>query len=92
MTIEQLHSRLQELKISPDRYFLHGLYGSTDDNDKIALTIRKGKYTIEYETYFKERGEKHSSKVFFDEDEACDYVLNLLVKEEAFWNSRRANS
>lgn len=92
MTIEELHNKLVELQIPEERYYLHGLYGSPDDNDKIALTIRKGKYTIEYETYFKERGEKHSSMIFFNEDEACEYVLNRLVKEQAFWNSRRKNS
>lgn len=67
------------------------IYGSTDDNDKIALTIRKGKYTLEYETYFKERGVKHTSKVFFDESEACEHVLNLLVQEDAFLDPRKAN-
>lgn len=53
MTISELHNRLKESGINDDQYFLHGLFGSKDDNDKIALTIRKGQYVIEYETYYK---------------------------------------
>jgi hypothetical protein len=47
MTIEELHNKLTELKIPADQYYLQGLYGSTDDNDKVALTMKRGKYTIE---------------------------------------------
>ena len=89
MTIEELHNKLVELKIPADKYYLHGLYGSTDDNDKIALTIKKGKYTIEYETYFKERGEKHSIMTFTNQDEVSNWLLKKLIDEQAFWNSQR---
>jgi hypothetical protein len=78
MTIAELYNNLKELGISEDKYYLHGLYGSTDDNDKLALIMRKGKYTVEYEAYFKERGEKHSIRIFSTEDEACLYVYNRL--------------
>ena len=89
MTIEELYNKLAELQIPEDRYYLHGLYGSSDDNDKIALTIRKGKYTIEYETYFKERGEKHSIRTFTNEDEVSNWLLKKLVDENEFWKSQR---
>jgi len=79
MTIEQLHNKLADLKVPADNYYLHGLYGSTDDNDKIALTIKIGKRTLEYEVYFKERGQKNSSTIFYSEDEACDYILKRLT-------------
>jgi len=78
MKIEELHNKLTELKIPADQYYLHGLYGSTDDSDKISLTIRRGKYTIEYEVYYRERGEKHSIQNFTDEGEACNYILKKL--------------
>ena len=55
MTIEELYNRLKELRVSEDRFYLHGLFGSTDDNDKLALSIKMGKYTAEYEVYYKER-------------------------------------
>lgn len=80
MTIAELHSKLQSEGISPDEYYLHGLYGSTDDNNKPALTIRKGKFGPEYETYYKERGEKHSSQVFFDEGKACEYLYKRIIE------------
>jgi hypothetical protein len=83
MTIEQLHNKLAELKVPADRYYLHGLYGSTDDNDKLALAIKKGKWTLEYEVYYKERGQKNSSTIFTSEDEVCDYILKRLTKYPA---------
>lgn len=89
MTIEELYKKLVELQIPEDRYYLHGLYGSSDDNDKIALIIRKGKYTTEYETYFKERGEKHSVRMFTNENEASNWLLEKLVYEQDFWKSQR---
>ncbi|MCR9131644.1 MAG: hypothetical protein NXI08_03685 [bacterium] len=81
MTIEELNSELNKLGVSDDRYYLRGLFGSTDDNDKIALTVRKGKFTIEYEVYYKERGEKHSIRTFTTETEACEYLLHKIQEE-----------
>ena len=92
MTIQELHNKLAELQIPEDRYYLHGLYGSSDDNDKIALTIRNCKCTIEYETYFKERGEKHSIRTFTNEDEVSNWILKKLVDEHEFWKSQRQKS
>jgi len=84
MTLDELNSKLAEKGIPADRYYLHGRYGSTDDNDKIALIIKAGRYTVQYETYFRERGEKHSVKVFATESEACEYVYNKLMDEQIF--------
>lgn len=78
MTLQELHRQLKELGISEDRYYLHGLYGSTNDDNKLALTIKKGKQIVEYEVYYKDRGEKHSERVFISEDEACLYVYKKL--------------
>jgi len=85
MTISELHNRLNESGINHDQYFLHGLFGSKDDNDKIALTIKKVQYGIEYETYYKERGEKHSIRIFNTENEACEYVYKKLIDEQTFF-------
>jgi hypothetical protein len=85
MTISELHNRLKESGINDDQYFLHGLFGSKDDNDKIALTIRKGQYVIEYETYYKERGEKHSIRIFTTENEACEYIYKKLIDEQTLF-------
>lgn len=67
MTIQELHIKLKALGIPEDRYYLHGLYGSTNDDDKLSLNIRKGVYSVEYEVYFKEQGEKHLTRVFINE-------------------------
>lgn len=82
MTIQELHIKLKELGIPEDRYFLHGLYGSTNDDDKLSLTIRKGAYSVEYEVYFKERGEKHSTRIFTSENEACQYLYKRLKENK----------
>lgn len=78
MTIEELNSELKNLGVSDDRYYLHGLFGSSGDNDKIAMTVKMGKCTAEYEVYYTERGEKHSSRTFTNEKEACEYVLSQI--------------
>ena len=78
MTIQELHSKLKEAGISENTYYLHGIYGSLDDNDKIALTIRKGKIAVEYEVYFKEKGKKQSAKIFITEDEVCQCIYKKL--------------
>jgi hypothetical protein len=78
MTIQDLHIKLKTLGIPEDRYYLHGLYGSTNDDDKLSLIIRKGVYSVEYEVYFKERGEKHSIRIFTNEEEACQYLHKRL--------------
>ena len=82
MTIAELHIKLKELGISEDKYYLHGLYGSTADDDKIALTMRKGKYTVEYEVYYKERGSKSSARIFTTEEDACQYIYKQFITNE----------
>ncbi|GAB5465559.1 MAG: hypothetical protein Kapaf2KO_09950 [Candidatus Kapaibacteriales bacterium] len=42
------------------------------------MTVKKGKLTIEYEVYYRERGEKHSSRKFTTEDEAYKYLLHKI--------------
>lgn len=80
MTISQLHEQLIKLKIPENWYFLHGLYGSSDDNDKIALLLKQG----HFEVYFKERGQRTTDLRFDTEAEACKYVLKKLKTELIF--------
>ena len=80
MTIKELHEKLVELKIPEHTYYLHGVYSSTNDRDKIALSTNRGKYFIEYEVYFRERTEKDSIKIFINETDACEYILKQLQK------------
>lgn len=78
MQIRELYNKLKDLGVPEDRYYLHGLYGSTNDDDKLALLIIKNRVGVEYEVYFKERGEKHAVKIFATEDEACEYIYKQL--------------
>ncbi|MCH7415847.1 hypothetical protein MM213_20270 [Belliella sp. R4-6] len=89
MTIKELHKRLEESGISEDQYFLHGLFGSNDDNDKIGLTIRQGQNGLEYETFYKERGEKHSIRTFTTEKEACEHIFKKLIDEQTLYRIQK---
>ena len=83
MNIEDLDRELKELGVSEDSYYLHGLYGSANDEDKVALSIKKDGCRTEYEVYYRERGEKHSVKFFTTEAEACEYIyLKLKTHKE----------
>ncbi|WP_207431313.1 hypothetical protein [Sabulibacter ruber] len=79
MNIAQLHEVLQKLKIPADQYYLHGLFGSSDDHEKLALSIKRVKHTLAFEVYFKEKGQKHLIRAFTTEDEACRYFLNATI-------------
>jgi hypothetical protein len=80
LTISELSEELKQLKIPESWYYLHGLYGSTDDNDKIALLIMQE----HCEVYYKERGNKTTDLHFRTEMEACKYVLKKMKTEMIF--------
>lgn len=79
MSIKDLYVKLQELGISEDNYYLHGLFGTHSDEDRISLNIKRGVLTVEYEVYFKERGTVHSTITFTNEGEACQYIFNFFA-------------
>ncbi len=76
--IKELYCSLKKLGIPEDRYYLHGLYGSLNDEDKLALVVKKGTHSLAYEIYFKERGEKRVLKTFTGESDACEYFYQRL--------------
>ncbi|MGJ1409069.1 hypothetical protein ACR78Z_05290 [Sphingobacterium thalpophilum] len=82
MTVEELSNKLRDLGILEDRYYLQGLFGSSNDDEKYAMIIKKGFNSIEYEIYFKERGEKHSIIVFDNESEACLFFYKRLKENK----------
>lgn len=86
MKIQELHIALQKLGISEDKYYIQGLYGSMNDEDKLSMVVKKGSYFLEYEIYFKERGEKSFLKVFTNEDEACQYFYKQLKEDREIEN------
>lgn len=78
MTIKELYTKLIELGINKDSFYIQGIYGSTNDDDKYALIIRKEVNALVYEVYYKEKGEKNLSKKFSNEDQACQYMYKRL--------------
>jgi len=89
MTLEELHNKLTDTGITADKYYLHGLFGSTDDNEKLGLRIFKDNNRIKYQVYFKERGEVSSTSDFDTEEEACKYMFQKLKDEQIFWRIRK---
>ena len=84
MTIAELYDELKNIGLDDSAIYLHGLHGSTDDNEKLSLTIKKGKYSAVWEVYFKERGEKHSIREFQNETDACEYYLKKTKENEKY--------
>ena len=80
MTIEELYQKLCALGIPEHRYYLNGVFGSKDDNEKIALKI-EGKHFLDYEVSYKERGEIHILRKFLDRDDAFSFFIEKLVEE-----------
>lgn len=78
MNLSALYSELRKIGIPDNDIFIHGLYGSTNDNEKLSLSMRMEKYSKVWEVYYKERGKKHSVREFNSESEACEYYLNQM--------------
>jgi hypothetical protein len=89
MNLEQLYQRLIDARIPEYRVYLHGLFGSTDDSHKLALTIYKRGDKIYYEIYFKERGTSSTLEIFLSEAEACEFIFTKLIYERDFFNIRK---
>jgi hypothetical protein len=80
--LQELHAKLEAQGIPAHWYRLHGLFGSSDEDDKVSLEIKRGKFTIEVEIYYKERGVKNSMRTFFDLDEACKYFYDKMIYQQ----------
>lgn len=81
MNLSELYIQLKKIGVGDNEIYLHGLYGSTDNNEKLSMTIKRGKYSAIWEVYFKERVEKHSVREFDNESEACDYYIKFKENE-----------
>jgi hypothetical protein len=77
--IKSLHEKLLAHNVAENSYHLLGLFGSSDDDLKLSLNIKRGKYTIIFEIYSKDRGEKHTLFETADIDEACEYFFRKAI-------------
>lgn len=73
MNIKQLETKLKKNHIPDWHYNLSG----TGRNDE-RLCIEKSNKG--WNVYYLERGERTTDLMFDTEDEACNYILNHLVK------------
>jgi hypothetical protein len=73
--IKSLHEKLLAHHVDEESYHLLGLFGSTSDDLKLSLNIKRGKYAIIFEIYTKDRGEKHILLETTDIDEAREYFF-----------------
>lgn len=83
MNLEELHSALVSAGIPSEKYYLHGLLGTTDDENKLSVIVRRGRYFREFVVYYRERGEMHSVRVFDTESKACEYMFKRLTENKA---------
>jgi hypothetical protein len=73
MTRDQLKSILTALKVNHQAYCLDG--GLPDE--KYTLDQVGVKWVV----YYSERGQRSGERLFNSEDQACRYMLELLVKD-----------
>lgn len=73
---EELKKTLDREKIDPRYYSLNGL---DDPNyyDRLILDNQNNQWLV----YYYERGTKDDIRVFPTEEEACRYILQLLIRD-----------
>lgn len=75
MKLKELFDKLESSNIPKDKYYINGIYGSTDDENKPAMRLYNGNM---FEIYSKERGEKVIKKIYDEEEDACLYMFKLI--------------
>ena len=73
MNISDLEKRLQARHIREDMYCLNG--GSSNESYCLNQADRN------WEVYYSERGQKTNLKTFADENSACEYLYNLIMRD-----------
>lgn len=68
----QLAEKLKQMNIRKDSYSLNGGL----PNEAFCLNMHNNVW----EVYYSERGSKSGLKIFYSEEEACEYFYEWLVK------------
>lgn len=71
MTKLELKKKLIEISVRTDLYSLDGGFPNE------AYCLNKNENV--WEVYYSERGSKSNLRKFYSENEACDYLYNLIV-------------
>lgn len=75
MDLKKLKTKLDKENISSDAYSLVG----GQPWDKYCIEENYGKWFV----YYSERGIRFQEKLFYNEDDACQHLYNLLIKDPA---------
>lgn len=75
MNVEELENHLKELDI------YHGFYSLNGEllPDRMVLYHNYNKWEV---FYFDERGNRDKEKIFYSEDEACQYLYEHFKKQK----------
>lgn len=73
MNLSELASLLDRLGIRPDAYSLQG--GVPDD--RYCIEKRGSTWYV----YYAERGNRNAERLFVTEEEACQYLLDVLQRD-----------
>lgn len=79
MNFEELYKKLQELGIKDEKFYIMGIYGSDNDNEKLSIIQKKTTDGVIYEIYFKEKNEKNIIRVFNNKEEAFNFFIDSLL-------------
>lgn len=85
MTIEKMALKIKELNVPDTFYYINGIHGSTNDENKLAMRIHANGYEI----YHMEHGDKNMLGRFENESEACSYFFEKLKKSWDFERIQR---
>ena len=77
MNIRELKKALKAARIPAESY---NLDGKGRDDERLCLVNENSKWVV----YYLERGVRTTELFFDSEEEACDYILKIFVKEP--WN------
>ena len=72
MNIEQLDQKLKNLGIPKD---LYNFDDAGREDERFCIKEKNGIWNV----YYKERGEKTTDEYFNSEEEACNFLLKLLL-------------
>lgn len=72
---KELKCKLDDLDVFPEFYSLEGNLLP----DRIVLFHNYSKWEV---FYLDERGNRNNEKVFFAENDACDYIYNYFKKQK----------
>ncbi len=77
MKIAELRKALVDHGVRP---YAVSIDGHDEADDQYRL-VKEGKYCITWVTYYSERGNKVGLREFASEDEACDFILDRVLKD-----------